>query len=83
MRSRLRTVHYSTASSVNISGSWTSSTVSSVNVSGGQAVISVNGRACRVDDKDAVSVSVVSDGSNSYIEITDKHGQTSRVHCAK
>ena len=56
------------------------STTSSVNVSGGQAVISVNGRVFRVDaDDDAVSVKVSSDGSNTYVEITDKHGETRRM----
>ena len=56
------------------------STTSSVNVSGGQAVISVNGRVFRVDaDDDAVSVRVASDGSNTYVEITDKHGKTRRM----
>ncbi len=59
------------------------STTSSVNVSGGYALISVNGRECRVyaKDKDAVSISVVSDGSNSYIEIMDRYGRTRRVVC--
>jgi hypothetical protein len=55
------------------------STISSVSVNGSQAVVSVNGRVHRVDVKDAVSVKVVSDGSNTYVEVTDKHGRTSRV----
>ena len=55
------------------------STASSVSVSGGQAVISVNGRVCRVDAEDAVSVRVVSEGSDTYIEITDEQGTTRRV----
>jgi hypothetical protein len=56
------------------------STASSVSVSGGgQAVISVNGRVCRVDAGNAVSVRVVSEGSDTYIEITDEHGTTRRV----
>jgi hypothetical protein len=56
------------------------STTSSVNVSGGQAVISVNGRDFRVEpDDDAVSVKAASDGSNTYVEITDKHGKTRRI----
>jgi sarcosine oxidase gamma subunit len=67
MRSRFRTVRLSTASSVNVSG--------------GQAIISINGRVCRVDAKDAVSIRVVSDGSNTYVEIMDKHGRTRRVDC--
>jgi hypothetical protein len=55
------------------------STTSSVSVSGGQAVISVNGRVCRVDAEDAVSVTVVSEGPDTYIEIMDEHGTTRRV----
>jgi len=55
------------------------SSVSSVSIGGGQAAISVNGRACRVDARDAVSVKVVSDGAGTYIEITDKQGRTRRV----
>jgi hypothetical protein len=55
--------------------------ISSVSAVGGQAVISVNGRVHRVDAKDAVSVRVVSDGPDAYIEITDKHGRTRRVDC--
>jgi hypothetical protein len=55
------------------------STTSSVSVSGGQAIISVNGRVCRVDAEDAVSVRVVSEDSDTYIEITDEHGTTRRV----
>jgi hypothetical protein len=81
MTSEFRTVHQSTVSSVNVSGGSASSTVSSVNVSGGHAVISVNGRVWSMDAEDAVSVRVVSDGSDSYIEITDKHGGTRRVNC--
>jgi hypothetical protein len=54
-------------------------TASTVSTSGGQAVISVNGRVCRVDVKDAVSVRVVSDGPDSYIEITDRQGKRRRV----
>lgn len=54
-------------------------TASTVSTSGGQAVISVNGRVCRVDVEDPVSVTVVSDGSQSYIEITDKQGKRKRV----
>jgi hypothetical protein len=54
---------------------------SSVSATGGQAVISVNGRVHRVDAEDAVSVRVVSDGPDAYIEITDKHGKTRRVDC--
>ncbi len=57
------------------------SPTSSVDVSGGYALISVNGRECRVYAKDAVSISVVSDGSNSYIEIMDRYGRTRRVVC--
>jgi len=63
------------------SGAGRSFTSSSVSVSGGQAVISVNGRVRRVDAKDAVSVRAVSDGPDSYIEITDKYGRTRRVDC--
>jgi hypothetical protein len=55
------------------------STISIMNVSGSQAVISVNGRVCRVNAKDAASAKVVSDGSNTYIEVMDKHGRTRRV----
>lgn len=55
------------------------SAVSSVSVAGGQAVISVNGRVCRVDAGNAVSVRVVSEGSDTYVEITDEHGTTRRV----
>jgi hypothetical protein len=56
------------------------SVASTVSISsGGQAVISVNGRVCRVDAEDAVSVKVVSDGSDSYVEITDSDGKTRRV----
>jgi hypothetical protein len=55
------------------------STASSVSVGGGQAVISVNGRVCRVDAGNAVSVRVVSEGSETYIEITDERGTTRRV----
>jgi hypothetical protein len=55
------------------------STASSVSVGGGQAVISVNGRVCRVDAGNAVSVRVISEGSDTYIEITDEHGTTRRV----
>ena len=69
MTSRFRTVNLSTASSVNVSG--------------GEAVVSVNGRVFRVDASDAVSVKVVSDGSGTYIELTDKHGRTRRVACAE
>ena len=58
----------------------TVSTTSSVNISDGQAVISVNGRVWRVDAKDAASVRVVSDGTNTDIEITDQYGRTRRVH---
>ena len=68
MTSGYRTVHQSTVSSVNVSG---------------QAVISVNGRVCRVDAEDAVSVRVVSGGSRTYVEITDKHGRTRRVDCGE
>ncbi len=56
-------------------------TSSSVSAAGGQAVISVNGRVHRVDAEDAVSIRVVSDGPDAYIEITDKHGRTRRVDC--
>jgi hypothetical protein len=55
------------------------SAVSSVSADGGQAVISVNGRVCRVDAGNAVSVRVVSEGSDTYIEITDEDGTTRRV----
>jgi hypothetical protein len=55
------------------------SAASAVSVGGGQAVISVNGRVCRVDAGQAVSVKVVSEGSDAYIEITDEHGATRRV----
>jgi len=57
------------------------STTSSVGASSGHVVLSVNGRECRVDAKDVVSVSVVSEGSNSYIEITDRYGGTRRIKC--
>ena len=56
-------------------------TTSSVSGADGQAVISVNGRVHRVDAEDAVSVRVVSDGPDAYIEITDKHGRARRVDC--
>lgn len=52
---------------------------SSVSATNGQAVISVNGRVHRVDVKDAVSLTAVSDGHDAYIEITDKHGKTRRA----
>jgi hypothetical protein len=55
------------------------SAASSVSVGGGQAVISVNGRVCRVDAGNAISVTVVSEGSDTYIEITDEHGTTRRI----
>jgi hypothetical protein len=55
------------------------STASSVTIRGEQTVISVNGRVCRLDAKDAATVRVVSDGSDTYVEITDKHGRTRRV----
>jgi len=58
-------------------------TASSVSASNGQAVVSVNGRVHRVDAKDAVSVRAVSDGHDSYIEITDKRGKTRRVDCGE
>lgn len=51
---------------------------SSVSASGGKAVISVNGRVHHVDAEDAVSVRVVSDGPDAYIEITDRHRRTRR-----
>jgi len=56
-------------------------TSSSVNAATGQAVISINGRIHRVHAADAVSVKVVSDGPDAYIEITDRHGRTRRVDC--
>ena len=56
-------------------------TSSSVSATGGQAVISINGRIHRVDAEDAVSVRVVSDGPDAYIEIADKHRRTRRVDC--
>jgi len=59
------------------------SAAASVSVSDGQAVISqvisVNGRVYRVDAENAVSVRVVSEGSEAYIEITDEHGTTRRA----
>jgi len=52
-----------------------------VSATGGQAVISVNGRIHRVDAEDAISIRVVSDGPDAYIEITDKQRRTRRVDC--
>jgi hypothetical protein len=57
------------------------STTSSVDVSNAHVAMSVNGRECRVDAKGVASVRVVSNGSRSYIEITDKHGRMRRVNC--
>ncbi len=69
MTSRFRTVNLSTTSSVNVSR--------------GEAVVSINGRVFHVDASDAVSVKVVSDGSDAYIELMDKYGRTRRVACAE
>ncbi len=55
------------------------STAASVSISDGQAVISLQGRVSRVDARDAVSVTLVSDGSDSYLEIVDRQGKTRRV----
>jgi hypothetical protein len=56
---------------------------SGVNVTGGQVLISVNGRVHHADADDAISVRVVSDGPDVYIEITDKHRRTRRVDCGE
>ncbi len=47
----------------------------------GTAVVTVNGRVCRLDVPDAVAVRTVVDNSHAYLEITDKNGQTRRIAC--
>lgn len=55
------------------------STAASVRISDGQAIISLHGRVSRIDAPDAVSVTLVSNDSGSYLEITDRQGKTRRV----
>lgn len=59
------------------------SSVSSVTANGrsGRAVVTINGKVCQLDMKDAVSVKTVVEDGNSYIEITDKRGNTRRADC--
>lgn len=60
-----------------------SSSASSVvgNDGSGTAVVTVNGRVCRLDVPDTVAVRTVVDNSYAYLEITDKSGKTRRIDC--